>query len=101
MKMPSKTAVSLGAFAFALALCARPAAAQQKVDARKNAAADARVEIDNPAGSIRVTGWDRSEVSVTGDLGVGASGLDFTGSGSRVRIGVDTERNPHGVTSNL
>ncbi|HEV7500826.1 MAG TPA: DUF4097 family beta strand repeat-containing protein [Vicinamibacteria bacterium] len=99
--MLSKTAVSLGAAAFVLVSCVGPASAQQKVDARKNAAADALVEIDNPAGSIRVTGWDRNEVSVTGDLGSGASGLDFTGSGSRVRIGVDTERNPHGVVSNL
>jgi DUF4097 and DUF4098 domain-containing protein YvlB len=73
----------------------------QKVDARRSASADALVEIENPAGSIRVVGWDRSEVMVTGQLGAGASGLDFTGSGSRIRVGVDTERNPHGVISML
>ena len=77
------------------------AQAQQKVEARRSAAADALVEIENPAGSITVTGWDKGEVVVTGDLGAGASGLDFTGSGSRIRIGVDTERNPHGVISSL
>ena len=38
---------------------------------------------------------------MTGDLGAGASGLDFTGSGSRIRIGVDADRNPHGVISSL
>jgi DUF4097 and DUF4098 domain-containing protein YvlB len=100
MKMRSKTALSL-CLAGAVAVLPRPAAAQQKVEARRSASADALVEIENPAGSIRVIGWERGEVSVTGDLGAGASGLDFTGSGSRIRIGVDTERNPHGVISSL
>jgi len=98
--MPSKTVVSL-CLAATVALLPRPAAAQQKVEARRSASADALVEIENPAGSIRVIGWERGEVSVTGDLGAGASGLDFTGSGSRIRVGVDTERNPHGVISSL
>ena len=98
--MPSKMVVSL-CLAATVALLPRPAAAQQKVEARRSASADALVEIENPAGSIRVIGWERGEVSVTGDLGAGASGLDFTGSGSRIRVGVDTERNPHGVISSL
>ena len=98
--MPSKTVLSL-CLAAAVGLLPRPAAAQQKVEARRNASADALVEIENPAGSIRVIGWERGEVMVTGDLGLGASGLDFTGSGSRIRVGVDTERNPHGVVSSL
>ena len=40
-------------------------------------------------------------MAVTGRLGAGAEGLDFTGSGSRIHIGVDTERNPHDVISSL
>jgi DUF4097 and DUF4098 domain-containing protein YvlB len=100
MKMPTKTVLSL-CLAAALGLSSRPAAAQQKVEARRSASAEALVEIDNPAGSVRVTGWDRNEVVVAGELGAGASGLDFTGSGSRIRVGVDTERNPHGVVSTL
>jgi DUF4097 and DUF4098 domain-containing protein YvlB len=79
----------------------KAAAAQQKVEARRSAAADALVEIENPAGAIRVIGWERGEVMVNGDLGAGATGLDFTGSGSRIHVGVDTERNPHGVRSTL
>ena len=73
----------------------------QPVDARRTASADALVEIENPAGSIKVVGWDRAEVAVTGRLGAGAEGLDFTGSESRIHIGVDTERNPHSVFSSL
>ncbi len=98
--MSSKTVLSL-AVAALMGLAARPAAAQQRVEARRSASAEALVEIENPAGSVRVIGWDRGEVTVTGELGVGASGLDFTGSGKRVRVGVDTERNPHGVSSSL
>src|SRR5258705_11743252 len=100
MKMPRKTLLSL-CRAAAVGLQPSSAAAEQKVEARRSAAADALVEIENPAGSIRVIGWERGEVMVTGDLGAGASGLDFTGSGSRIRVGVDTERNPHGVISSL
>jgi putative adhesin len=99
--MSIKPALTSAAAALVLLVGAHAATADQKVDARRNASADALVEIENPAGSIRVTGWDRNEVEVSGDLGAGASGLDFTGSGTRVRIGVDTERNPHGVVSNL
>ena len=98
--MPRKTLLSL-CLAAAVGLQPSPAAAEQKVEARRSAAADALVEIENPAGSIRVIGWERGEVMVTGDLGAGASGLDFTGSGSRIRVGVDAERNPHGVVSSL
>jgi len=98
--MPRKTLLPL-CLAAAVGLLPRPAAAEQKVEARRSAAADALVEIENPAGSIHVIGWERGEVMVTGDLGAGASGLDFTGSGSRIRVGVDTERNPHGVVSSL
>ena len=98
--MKVKVVLSLSVAAL-LALSSPCLHAQQKVEARRSAAADALVEIDNPAGSVTVTGWDRSEVVVTGDLGAGASGLEFTGSGSRLRIGVDTERNPHGVISSL
>ena len=101
--MRSKTGLTfvLAAAFGAVALVPRPAAAQQKVEARRSASADALDEIENPAGSVRVIGWDRNEVMVTGDLGPGASGLDFTGKGSRIRVGVDTEHNPHGVISSL
>src|SRR3954469_2705291 len=100
MKMKAKIVLSL-CVAAALGLSSRPAAAQQKVEARRSASADALVEIDNPAGSITVTGWDPSQVAVTGHLGAGASCLDFSGWESRIRVGVDTERNPHAVISSL
>lgn len=88
--------------ALALALAASPAAlhAQQKLDEKRSAAADGSVEIDNQAGSITVIGWSRSEIAVSGTLGRGAEGLEFSGSPRRTSISVDT-RNPHGVRSDL
>jgi len=79
----------------------RPAAAQQKVEERRPAAAAGLVEIDNPAGSLRVIGWNQNEVTVTGTLGPGAEGLSVTGEKNRIRVEVETRGNPHGVTSNL
>ena len=78
-----------------------PAAAQQKVDERRPAAATGLVEIENPAGSLRVIGWSQPEVTVTGTLGAGAEGLSIEGEKSRIRIEVETRGNPHGVASTL
>ena len=78
-----------------------PAAAQQTVDERRPAAANGLVEIENPSGSVRVTGWNRPEVAVTGSLGPGAVGLTVTGEHNRTRIEVETEGNPHDVSSSL
>jgi DUF4097 and DUF4098 domain-containing protein YvlB len=46
------------------------------------------VEISNTAGSIVVSGWDRSEVEITGELGDGSEKLEFTTSGKVTRIKV-------------
>ena len=52
-------------------------------------------------GSVRVLGWSRAEVTVTGTLGAGAEGLDFSGGSKHIRIEVEAEGNPHRVTSDL
>jgi DUF4097 and DUF4098 domain-containing protein YvlB len=57
---------------------------QRKVDASRNG----QVEIDNLSGSVRVTGWDRDEVEVTGTLGKGIERLDVERKGDRVIIEV-------------
>jgi DUF4097 and DUF4098 domain-containing protein YvlB len=88
--------------ALALALAAFPAAlrAQQTLDEKRTAAPDGSVEIDNQSGSITVIGWSRNEITVTGTLGRGAEGLDFSGSARRTSISVSA-MNPHGVRSDL
>jgi DUF4097 and DUF4098 domain-containing protein YvlB len=83
------------------ALLAATAAAQTTVDQRRSAAPDGQVDIENMAGSIRVTGWNKAEVAVSGRLGHRASGLNLSGGASQTRIEVETEGNPHGVRSDL
>ena len=52
---------TLAATLLLLTAWTRPAAAQQKVDERRPAAANGLVEIENPAGTLRVTGWNRPD----------------------------------------
>ena len=78
-----------------------PAAAQQRVDEKRPAAANGLVEIENPGGSLRVIGWPKTEVTVTGQLGPGAESVSVTGEHNRIRVEVEARGNPHGVTSNL
>ena len=46
------------------------------------------VEISNVTGTIEVSGWDRSEVSVHADLDTGVERVDLTGEGARTTIKV-------------
>jgi DUF4097 and DUF4098 domain-containing protein YvlB len=77
------------------------AGAQGRISQSRPAAPDGVVHIDNPAGSIRVIGWDRAEVTVSGTLGHGAYGLDLGSDKRRTRVEVESEGNPHGVSSDL
>ncbi len=83
------------------AVLAAPALhAQQRLDEKRSAAPDGVVSIENSAGSVKVIGWDRPEITVTGTLGARAEGLDISGTARRTSISVDA-RNPHGVRSDL
>lgn len=68
------------------------ALAQASIDERHPLASGGRVEVDNVAGSIRVRGWDRDEVAITGSLGSGQR-LDVDASRNRVRAKVVYPRN--------
>jgi DUF4097 and DUF4098 domain-containing protein YvlB len=89
--------------ALTLALGGPPVAASAQVtlDQRQPAAPDGLVEIENPAGTIHVIGWEKAEVQVSGNLGRRAEGLEFHTKGSRTHISVETEGNPNSVSSNL
>ncbi|MBD3162560.1 MAG: DUF4097 family beta strand repeat protein, partial [Candidatus Eisenbacteria bacterium] len=47
------------------------------------------VRIENILGSVVIQGWDKSEVQVTGTIGDGTEGVDFSGSEKRVDIEVE------------
>jgi DUF4097 and DUF4098 domain-containing protein YvlB len=82
-------------------LLAAAAAAQQTIEQRQEADPTGRVVIDSQSGTIRVMGWGRNEVQVTGTLGRGAEGLNLTRSGRRTDVEVQVEGNPHRVKSDL
>ncbi len=63
--------------------------ADQRVEETRPAEPDARIEIDIVSGSIRVTGWDREEVRVTGTIGDDVDALEFSGSARSLSIELD------------
>jgi len=76
------------------------AAAQTPVDQKRPAAPDGTVSIENMAGTIKVTGWDKAEVQVKGTVGAGGE-LSFEGAGKSTHIEIESDRNPMGVKSDL
>jgi DUF4097 and DUF4098 domain-containing protein YvlB len=80
-----------------LLLLVPPAAgAATTINERRAVAADAVIEVNNVAGSIRVRGSDRSDVHVTGKVGEGANGLVIEGDARRLQIRIDYPRSGGG-----
>jgi DUF4097 and DUF4098 domain-containing protein YvlB len=77
------------------AILALPAwlAAGTTVDQKRPAAPDGTVSIENMAGSIKVTGWDRAEVQVRGTIADNAE-LELTGAERKVHVEVAPAGNP-------
>ena len=82
---------ALGVLVCSLALGVSPIGAQQQVDRRWPLAPDGAVKIFNFVGSVRVVGWDRDSVVVTGTLPRGRS-LFGGGSPAGVKLGVDGDQ---------
>lgn len=83
---------TLSAVLLALELAMLPASAQVQIDKRRPASKAGVVSIENSFGSIKVIGWDKEEVAVTGTLAAGAEGIDLSGDGEEVSIDVEV---PH------
>ena len=84
-------ALALGGSLAAVEATDRSAAGvQQNVDETRHASRHADIEIYNVAGSVRIVGWDRAEVRVTGTLGQGSEGLVFDSDEDDVYIEVET-----------
>lgn len=80
----------------ALLVLGAPAAwAGQAVDETVPAEPDARVAINNLAGSVVVTGWNRNEVRVTGTLGDDVERLEVSGGPGSVDIEVKIPEGRH------
>ncbi|MEO1574172.1 MAG: DUF4097 family beta strand repeat-containing protein [Pseudomonadota bacterium] len=73
----------------AAALCFSAATqAGTSVDDTAAMDSDGRVAIENLSGRVEVSGWDRSEVRVTGELGDDVEGLEIDSDGRNVTIEV-------------
>lgn len=68
----------------------------ERVDQSVKASADGTVKVENVAGSITVTGWDRNEVRVEGELDDKVERLEFENKGSFTVIKVIYPRNNRG-----
>lgn len=79
--------LTLGLAAAAL-LAAVPAQAQREVNARRDASATGTVEIQMNQGSLRVTGWSRREVQVTGSVSRSGDRVELDGGGGGVEVRV-------------
>ena len=79
-----------------LALAASNVSADDDTSINKRARRSGReVQISNTSGSVVVTGWNRNEVEVTGELGEGTENLEFVTSGKLTRIKVVLPRKSH------
>lgn len=77
-----------GLLVLSLFLAAPSAFGQQRLNERRPAAADGTIKITSALGSVRVLGWDRDTVAITGSLAASAEGLDFSTSDRETRIRV-------------
>lgn len=72
-----------------LLLAATPAlAGRTSIDETRKVDGDARIRVENLAGSITVTGWDRDEVQIRGELDEKAEELRISGDGDALSIEV-------------
>lgn len=90
--------LSLAAAAAAL-LLAGEAGAQRQVNARRDAAGTGTVEIAINNGSLRVVGWGRNEVQVTGSLSRENDRVVLEGSGRTTEVRVEGSRGRAGTAT--
>lgn len=64
------------------------ASAEKTIDETAAISPEGRVQISNVQGSVTVSGWDRSEVRITGELGDDVERLDIESDGRNVEITV-------------
>ncbi len=86
--------------AASLLIPAASAVADSEVERRVPARPDGLVTVSNVSGSVTVTGWNRNEVEVIGDLGRGVEELVIDSSGRVTDIEVELRGRSHGWDGN-
>jgi DUF4097 and DUF4098 domain-containing protein YvlB len=67
------------------------------VEQNRPVAADGLVQVENLAGSIEFTAWDKAEVGISGELGDDVEELEILESSSGIQIRVRNRRNQRNV----
>jgi DUF4097 and DUF4098 domain-containing protein YvlB len=81
-----RTVIAITAIVLAAALADTVMAAERTINETRAVEAKARISIENLAGLIDVSGWDRNEVQITGTLDEQAKKLEIEGSGNVLNI---------------
>ncbi len=89
--------VGLLLYAAAMVPTAR-AAATHAIDEHRTADPQGQVEIVVVAGTVRVVGWDKSEVAVTGRAGAAVEKVELSGSGSHTTLHVTAPKESTGYS---
>ena len=77
----------------ALLLASAPALAAEDIDELRDIAADGLVEVENVAGSIEFTTWDRDEVQIRGRVADDVEEVKIETTAAGLRIEVRNKRN--------
>jgi hypothetical protein len=81
--------------ALAVAVCAQPAHAQQKVDRWFQLDMDGAVRIHNYNGSVTIRGWNKDSIHVTGTIAAKGKDAFFGGGrGAAAKMGVESTDGP-------
>jgi len=85
----------LNILTFSVLTLALAASVQARTDIEENRPLDprGRVQVDNMAGSITVSGWDKAEVEIRGQLGERVEEFEITETGGGLRIRVHNKDN--------
>ncbi|HYR07453.1 MAG TPA: DUF4097 family beta strand repeat-containing protein [Longimicrobium sp.] len=92
---------TLGMAGAAALLLAVPAHAQRQVNERHDASATGTVEVHMNSGSVRVTGWSRNEVQVTGSLSRTGDRVMMEGAGRTLEVRVASRNGGRGGAAAL
>ena len=87
------------AMAFAMLAGGSLAAEVRKVDQTVKADKDGLVIVENIAGSIRIEGWDKNEIRITGTLGKDVEELKVKEGGKKTLIEVVYPKNARNINS--
>ena len=69
----------------------------ENLDETRDMAADGHVLVDNLAGSVEVTVWDKAKIGIMGELGDDVEEVEISATDNGIQIRVRNERNRHDI----